>query len=270
VILDHTSSAIWLKGDLQILDESVAEGKNMNFPNISRNNSTGQLDASKRVQESPKKAAEIPPKPAVEASDAFVSSDDEKASNWSTFHPVKKIGVTAIAGWWGAILGGAAIVAATSAAPVVALGLGVAAGVGIAQGATRLTKSDQTKAQVKEAKAKRAEEPSSWKTSSLGDKAKALGMSAWLGASIVGIGLAVLGGVAPVLALAVGAGTGMAAATGAMAISKDSDGSGASYSSSSDDSSSLLGMTADGKLGFHMGGGMVVGTDGKVGFGFEL
>lgn len=243
----------------------------MHIPNIGPKNSTGRVDAPKKAQQTQAKKAQDKPEQAAEAGDTFVPGGDKKASNWSTFTPLKKIGVTAIAGWWGALLGGGAIIGATAvASPVVALGLGAAAGVAIAQGATRLTKSNKTRTEVKEAKAKRAQEPSSWKTSSLGQKAQALGMSGWFGGAFVGIGLMALGGVAPPLALAVGAGTGMAAAAGAMAISKDSDGSGVSYSSSSDDDSSPIGLTTDGKLGFNMGGGMIMGTDGKVGFGFEL
>ena len=241
----------------------------MNFPTLRPKAIAGKPNSSTRLQALPKEDVETSRTP-TEPNDSFVSGDNKRASNWSTFTPLKKAVLSTVSGWWGAVLGGAAIVGATAASPVVAMGLGAAAGVALAQGATRLTKSEKTRAQVKEAKAKRAEEPSSWKTASLGEKAQALGMAGGLGAAFVGVGLIVAGGVAPALALAVGAGTGMAAAAGALAISKDSDGTEASYSSSGSDSSSPIGVTADGKVGFHMGGGMVVGTDGKVGFGFEL
>jgi hypothetical protein len=200
--------------------------------------------------------------------ETFESSGDQKASAWESFTPIGKVGFAAISGWWGLVLGGSALLASTALAPVVAGGIGLTTGVAVGQAITRISKSDKTKAEVQSDKEKRALEPSSWKTAGIAEKAMALGVSGWLGLSVVGGILAMSGALPPVAALAVGTGVGAAVGAGTLVFSKDSDRS--ASSDRDDDRSSGLALTSDGKLGFNLGGGVVLGSDGKVGFGFEL
>ena len=236
----------------------------MKFPKILKRNPS----------QAPRKSSEAKPtrtpdaaEQTNESGDGFDPSGEEKASEWDTMTPNDKIMATAISAWWGASLGGAALLAVTALPGLAAAGIGLAGGVAIGHLATRLSKTNQSRSEAAAAKAQRAKEPSSWSNMKMKDKAVAMGLSGWLGASVVGIGLGFFGVLGPVTALAVGAGVGIAAGRGALGLSKDSD---PSYSSSSSDDSSGIALTTDGKLGFSMGGGVVLGTDGKIGFGYEL
>lgn len=233
----------------------------MKFPLINTGDKLTSAKLKGRIEE----------KTTTEDSDKFPSDGyvpgDEKVSNWATFRPLEKVVATGIAGWLGGMIGGFALAGATALAPLAALGIGAAAGIGIMQGVSRLTKSNVTKSEQEATNQKKAQEKNAWQASTVGDKVGAMGAGGFLGAFGIGAGLIIMGGMAAPIALAAGAGIGAAGAVGAMLISKESDDMGSSRSSRD---SSLLGMTSDGKLGLSLGGGVVRGPDGKVGFGYEL
>lgn len=246
----------------------------MKIPKLSQNSIAKSARPNPQNEGVPSKSVASTADKATTAADQTVGSGDgydpaseEKASEWEAMNLNGKITATAVPAWLGLVLGGTALIATTALTPLVAAGIGAAAGIAVAQAATRLNKTDKTKSEVAASKEKRAEEPSSWKTSKTSDKVIAMGVSGWLGASVIGIGLGMAGVLGPVTALAVGAGAGMAIGRGVLGLAKDSDPSSAGSDS---DNSSRIGLTTDGELGFSLGGGMVMGTDGKIGFGYEL